>query len=636
MKWFEGFKRRSEYNEFLNGEKEIKKELDKPGGLEKGYKIYYLLDNSWAENYKDLSNNSKYQEINDILKVSLITTKIEKKDFTYIHKSFNCSLPYNFTLVTQKFIDLIYKNFTEEEKKQIKISSFKVIIGGKCLIMRDTENESSSFAFITLYNEKKQKFNNSIDYFLKIDDLDELDKDLNYILMNNIWNYFEEINYCYKDEYKRVINFEGKVIKYIVLNNGNIKQIEDIYNFIEENIQKSNFKMNELSINKFYSFLLSLYNLEEFYNILKEYYNDEDKQIFKIVIDFILNKKFDEKIEEYFSTSIKSDDYKIIINDIFEKINSELTNENEDDLVIKQNKLVDQFDEIKAKNIFYESNKNASIIKQFFLITMEKIILCKTCKKRIYNFYYSNFFIIDLNNEENEVLLKNKIFKSQDTQIKQKCNYFFCAGKMTDSIKNEKIYDYPEILIVLIDGKKFKNFKLENNNFIYCNNDQDILYYLTSFIESDTNIVYINESSRWFKFIGIDNKIESLDYNKRHPVVFFYKLTDKKYIKEIKKYQTQIVGQNMNINHRNINNNIVNNFNFNLNDNNNMNNFNNMAFNNNLNNMFNMNNNNIKTIFNQKNMNINHRNINNNIVNNFNLIGNNNMNNFKINNYLKL
>ena len=209
---FEEFKRKKIYNELINGEENIKKELEKPGGLEKGYKIYYLLDNSWVENYKNLMTNKNTKEVKILLKDSLIKTKIEKKNFTYIHKSFNFYFPCDFTLVTQDFKDLLYNNFTEEEKKNIKISSFKIIIGGKCLIMRETENESSPFAFIILYNEKKNKFNNSIDYFLKIDNLKELDNDLNYILKNNIWNYFEDINYFYKDEYKRVFNFEGKVI----------------------------------------------------------------------------------------------------------------------------------------------------------------------------------------------------------------------------------------------------------------------------------------------------------------------------------------------------------------------------------------------------------------------------------------
>ena len=474
--------------------------------------------------------------------------------------------------------------------------------------MRETENESSPFAFIILYNEKKNKFNNSIDYFLKIDNLKELDNDLNYILKNNIWNYFEDINYFYKDEYKRVFNFEGKVIKYIVLNNGNVKQIEEIYNYFKENIEINQNEMNAIKFDKFYSFLICLYNIKEFYNKLKEKYNDENKQIIKLLIDFILSKKCDDKIKEYFPASIESNDYKFIIKDFFEKINSELSNENKDDLIINQNFQINQYDEIKAKNHFIECNKNKSIINQLFFITMEKIILCKECQKTTFYFYYSNFFLIDLDNEENEVLLKDKIFKSQSIQIKEKCNNFICAGKMTDSIKKEKIFDYPEILIVLIEGKRFKNFKLENNIYILCNNGQDILYYLISFIESDTNIVYIEENSRWYKYIGIDNIIETPDYNQRYPIILFYKLTDKKYINENEIYQTQIRSQNLNINHWNMNNNIFNNNiinSFNLNHNNNMNSNNKIIINNNLNNMLNMNNMNQNNMFNQNYMNIN-------------------------------
>jgi len=63
-------RRIKEYKELLNGEEEIKKELNKPGGLDKGYKIYYLLDNNWVEKYKNLisNNNINIKEINKLLK----------------------------------------------------------------------------------------------------------------------------------------------------------------------------------------------------------------------------------------------------------------------------------------------------------------------------------------------------------------------------------------------------------------------------------------------------------------------------------------------------------------------------------------------------------------------------------------
>ena len=142
--------------------------------------------------------------------------------------------------------------------------------------MKDQYNESYPFEYITLYNGKKKKFNNNIDYFLRIEDREELDKNLNYILKNNIWNYFKEINYSYKDEYKRIINSEGKKIGFLVLNNGYIKQIEEIYNYMKENI---NIRMNsdeikDINTNKFYSFFLCLYNIKDLYNQLNICYED--------------------------------------------------------------------------------------------------------------------------------------------------------------------------------------------------------------------------------------------------------------------------------------------------------------------------------------------------------------------------
>ena len=235
-------KRIEELNELLNGEEEIIKALNKPGGLEKGYKIYYLLDNNWVENYKNSIINDLIRKCNDLLNISLILPKGEQKDFTYIHKDFKFNFIHNFTLVTQNFMDLFCKNFIIKEQNELKKTSYKIIIGGKCLIIRDRYDESSPYSCIILYNEKNNKFNNNVDYFLKIDDRKEMNEHLNYILNNNIWNYFIKINYRYKDEYKIIINTKGKTIGYLILNNENIMQfshIENRYNnYFNKNIDK--------------------------------------------------------------------------------------------------------------------------------------------------------------------------------------------------------------------------------------------------------------------------------------------------------------------------------------------------------------------------------------------------------------
>ena len=68
-------KRIEELNELLIGEEEIIKELNKPGGLVKGYKIYYLLDNDWVGKYKNLIMNNNIRECKNLLNVSLIQVK---------------------------------------------------------------------------------------------------------------------------------------------------------------------------------------------------------------------------------------------------------------------------------------------------------------------------------------------------------------------------------------------------------------------------------------------------------------------------------------------------------------------------------------------------------------------------------
>jgi hypothetical protein len=331
-----------------------------------------------------------------------------------------------------------------------------------------------------------------------------------------------------------LLNSEGNKIGYLILN-GDLKQIEEIYNYNQENINirinKNKGEMNQQKIDKFYSFLFCLFNIKNMYNNQLKINNEKDIQIIKLLDDFIQSRKIDDKIKEYFIKSIESNDYKFIINDIFEKNDSELYNDKKDDYINKQNNQVDQYDEIKTKNKFLEKSKNASIFKQLFSITMEEILLCDECHMSMYNFYYSNFFLVDLDKEEKEISLNEHLFKPEDISTKQKCN--FCAGKATSCTKKEKIIDYPEILIIILDGKNFNKFKLEDNMHILCNNGQDILYDLISFIESDTNYVYINENIRWYKYFENNNKSESIDYNKKNPIVLFYKITDRKYINKL-------------------------------------------------------------------------------------------------------
>jgi hypothetical protein len=128
----------------------------------------------------------------------------------------------------------------------------------------------------------------------------------------------------------------------------------------------NNYDLNQIDINntKFYSFLLSLFSLEDVKDKLTSYYNDgNNKKIFQLIYDFFLSKNINDQMKEYFIDSIKFNNFKIIINYIFDKIDSGLSNENKKEF---ENNQLDIYDEDKSKEKFLKKNKNPLIIKKLF------------------------------------------------------------------------------------------------------------------------------------------------------------------------------------------------------------------------------------------------------------------------------
>ena len=91
----------------------------------------------------------------------------------------------------------------------------------------DNKNENP-FRYLTLYSELEEKKGNEIDFFIYIKDKKERQDIEEYILKNNLWNYFKKIRYDYKDEYKKIYNENKKEIGYVV----RCTDIERIENYI--------------------------------------------------------------------------------------------------------------------------------------------------------------------------------------------------------------------------------------------------------------------------------------------------------------------------------------------------------------------------------------------------------------------
>ena len=144
-----------------------------------------------------------------------------------------------------------------------------------------------------------------------------------------------------------------------------------------------------------------------------------------------------------------------------------------------------------------------------------------------YIFNYNNYILIDLDKEEEELKLENKILMITKEQRKEKCS--LCGGRPTNSIVKEKYILFPEILIVIIQGTKFDKFNLSENINIFQNNNKDKLYSLNCFIENDKNEVYYVDKNEWFKYSESNLVENGNDYIQRNPVLLFYKLMEKNY-----------------------------------------------------------------------------------------------------------
>ena len=144
----------------------------------------------------------------------------------------------------------------------------------------------------------------------------------------------------------------------------------------------------------------------------------------------------------------------------------------------------EQYDEKKGLKAFIEKHKKCNIIQKLFLIPTENIIFCKKCWMKTFKFNYTKYIYIK--NLISDSICK-KLFFPQNRIIKGN-NCHFCNGRESECSIENKILDYPENLIVIIEPTQANNFNIRLN-FIVTNGNTSS-YSLNQFIESNTNILY--------------------------------------------------------------------------------------------------------------------------------------------------
>ena len=223
-------------------ENDIKKEIDNSDLTNKKYMPFGLVNQGLCKKYKFLLNPNfdKDEARNTQFNYKYLIKKNEDRNFRYINKNFNFNFPSQFMFINKDFMDVIL-DYVGENYKSILKTNFDTIIGGGCLIMKNPSDpkDEKPYRYIILYSELKENKGNEIDFFLSIKVKKERKKADDYILKNNLLNYFKKIDYNFKEEYKKVSD------NYYIVRCCEVSKIE---NYISEMEKK---KKNEKNTSRY-------------------------------------------------------------------------------------------------------------------------------------------------------------------------------------------------------------------------------------------------------------------------------------------------------------------------------------------------------------------------------------------------
>ena len=577
----------------------IKEDITKFNSEKIIFQKYGLLNKNWLKKYKSFYNYDyfiKNEEIkyydkeNNIFIIKDLIPKFDKKSLKnkYDNSNIDISIPTNFILVSENFINLISHNFENKNNddneinysEMIKDLIYEVIIGGKCIIIKDKHNENSFF--ITLYNKSKNNDNNSnsdsdvdtdnnkdnyynynyntnnINFFLKFNDKLNIENGLKIILgksfSNNLIQRNDENDFCQQlFDSKNILI--GYIFELIFKNNNTLTKLDINYltnrktNYIKPKLVK---EFSDILNPYIKSIMLCLYQIDT----LKNYFLNIDdinkyNKVNKVLKEFFENFSQNplQSISQVQINLFKTKNYENYINiieSIFSMIDSELSKKQCNEYSFSQ---VDLYDEQRGKTKFFDKrNNNDSIIQKLFYSVKETSIYCYSCKMTTYNFENISFFMIDTDKEEQEIikLSENSLNKKIINQ-NIKCN--FCANKNRECTIEKKLIDFLKIIIFILIGDKINKFILNENFLIILNNKN---YSLFCFVENKENNVFFNKNNDlWYKYNEAFSEEKEVIDN-LNPIVLFYKLSEIK--KNNKKNENDINNINNMKNIKNLNN----------------------------------------------------------------------------------
>ena len=480
------------------------------------YKIIYFFDE--LTNIKELSDIELQKNYNK-RKTILEDEELFKPELVI---ESNIKYPKEFIIIEKDLINDLNINFKDNYLYEIAFGENYIFIKDKLdsNMIFVCSRDKLYFKVNVIFKFKKDKdLKNYIEKYIKNK------HGLHHIEKKNGDILFIDYKKEYEDNTKNILTSNGNNINYLYKYNPYIKalllsfiEIKELNNFMTKgyNENKKNQKMVSL-ISKF-----------------MKYYIVEDKN-YKDVINEI----------EYF---IKEQENEIIANINFQKLIDFILSKLHEELNTKRQLLIEitqsEVDQKQGYAKFKEQycSSNNSKIKDLFYGIKEQIINNSCCNIQKYQYDILKYIYIKNEELKHNDDLKDLIYKWENKRQPIKDNYCKRCNFKSDTILEERLIDYPEVLIIILDnhinGTKIKiESEIKTDKFEY--------HLISCIVESDLkdnfNIICSNKSS-WNNF---DNKNKYKQYMKdlkdlyKYAKVFFFKKGNRN-----KEFKGTFVGKN--------------------------------------------------------------------------------------------
>ena len=555
--------------ELYEQQKSINNLMNREINLKNEYNNYLLVNKNWFnqlvkifENHEIYQNEDfifhSFEEITNAAN-SKISDQILKRRIKILaeeslfklelenEKTLKVKYPKEFILIEKESLN----NFDFNFKFDINNNSYKILFGEKHIFVKDKENGRNIFVcsrdklffsinLILNYN-KEEYFKIEIEKYIKNKGgIEHYIKEKNYDIMCNLP--------------QKNMNKKGDPYGFILIllnkkenDKGKIKEIgkekekekeekkekeeekeKNLYNK-DNNIDneiKDNIKSLKIDFNPYiYSFLFSLQKIELLKQIFIKNISQNQKNVISNLLYKFLNTNDLTIINEIYRkiNEINSNfkmNFKNLIDFLLKLLHKEFNTKNK----LNKNNQEGDFDEKLAYKEFKKNyfERNDSFIQKSFFGIKEIVITYKCCGLTkyfydIFEYIYIDSELLEKSNNLND-LISNWGNKTTNEKHKcQTCNYD------TDCFVSQKVIDYPEFLIIILDNHENK-YKVRFDNLVISEKyEYNLLNCISkSLLKNENYNVIINEENKWYILNDDNNKKEFEKDKVEYPNVFIF------------------------------------------------------------------------------------------------------------------